>query len=129
YDHLPAFAVMDRAAFFPYLFTNWMPVEVAPRNRLLSDGGVGPISPSVLIASLTESTADDPALAAEARRHFGHAYWVDWWRRFDYVLWIDFGRHFPPHIWHLSPVAGGSFFEIYRVERPEAERGSGDAQG
>lgn len=118
YDHLPAFAVIDRAAFFPYLFTNWMPVEVAPRNRLLADGGVGPISPSVLIASLTESAADDPDLAAETHRHFGHAYWADWPRRFDYVLWIGFSGHFPSHVWHLSPVAGGSFFEIYRIERP-----------
>jgi hypothetical protein len=114
YVHLPAFAVIDRAAFIPYLFTQWKTVEVAARNRALADGGWSPISPYSLRRAVGAAAYDAASEQRERAHHFGTTYWADWPHAFDYVLWIDFDRGFQPTP-HLQPVAAGSYFRIYRV--------------
>jgi hypothetical protein len=115
--HMPALAVIDRAAFVPYLFfTGWTPLRPNPRNDGLYQPHGRPLLPDELVASAAAdwrpSAPDWPDMLGEM------PYWVGWKEKFDFVLRIDFGGHTPaplPAI--LQPWASGSFFQIYRVIR------------
>jgi hypothetical protein len=112
---LGALAVIDRSAFFPYLFTEATPLDVAPRNRAVSGWGM-PVTPEDLAKSA------DPGVTNafdDLRDLYGQPmYWRDWPRTFDYVLWVDFVGRPKPALKQLMPLASGSFFEISRVVRP-----------
>ena len=114
--HMPSLAVIDRAAFVACLFAGWKTLEVAPRNRQITQlGGWGPITPEQLMESdpeQTEASHDDFDLFVEP------PYWRNWPEIFDYVLWLDFERAPKPEIEELQLLTTGSFFGIYRVVRP-----------
>jgi len=107
-----ALAVIDRSAFFPYLFTEASPLAVTPRNRDISGWGM-PVTPD----DLEKST--DPKQAASldgVRDLYGQRmYWRDWPRTFDYVQWIHFGAEPKPRPAVLKPLASGSVFDIYQI--------------
>jgi hypothetical protein len=109
---LGALAVIDRSAFFPYLFTDATPLDVAPRNRAVSGWGM-PVTPEDLAKSA------DPALANsfdDLHDLYGQRmYWRNWPQSFDYVLWIDFGGMPEPRFTQLRPLAAGSVFKIYQI--------------
>jgi hypothetical protein len=109
---LGALAVIDRSAFFPYLFTEATPLAVAPRNRAVSGWGM-PVTPEDLAKS-----ADPRGTKAfdDLRDLYGQPmYWRDWPQTFDYVLWIDFGGMPEPRVTQLRPLAAGSVFKIYQI--------------
>jgi hypothetical protein len=109
---LGALAVIDRSAFFPYLFTEATPLDVAPRNRGVSGWGM-PVTPEDLAKS-----ADSRGTKAfdDVRDLYGQPmYWRDWPQTFDYVLWIDCGGMPEPRFTQLRPLAAGSVFKIYQI--------------
>ena len=111
--HMAALSVIDRAAFFPYLFTSWKTVEVTPRNLPVSQAVGVPTTPEEL------AKAADPEQAAtlETGPNFlgERPYWRNWPETFDFVLWIDFEGQPKPQLEGLGLLAHGSFFDIYRV--------------
>ncbi|MGH7103439.1 MAG: hypothetical protein ACREFJ_13690, partial [Acetobacteraceae bacterium] len=116
YFHMPELAVIDRAAFVPYVFTGWTTIAVAPRNRDIAESVGAPATPE----DLREGADPAARQALDARRNFfgERPYWRDWPDKFDYVLWLDFGsrpNNVPPQ---LVPLARGSFFQIFRLQRP-----------
>lgn len=116
FPHLPALAVIDRAAFIPYLFTGWTSVASTARNAGLSQTQAAPLTS----AALRQSATVEPGDPAYQRPDFlGELpYWGNWPRHFDFVLWIDFASEPAPSLAALQPVAQGSFFRIYRVTPP-----------
>ncbi|MGE5269255.1 MAG: hypothetical protein ACM3JG_06225 [Thiohalocapsa sp.] len=109
--HMGALAVIDRAAFFPYLFTDATPLDVTPRNRAMSSWGM-PVTPEELVKSADPRSLQSP-VAYDLYHH--PLYWRDWPHNFDYVLWIDFGDRPKPQLKQLLPLASGSVFAVYRI--------------
>ena len=114
--HMAALAVMDRAAFFPYLFTGWTTIDVTPPNEALSQRQAVPATPE----ELTKSADPDEATTIDTGPNFlgERPYWRNWPATFDYVVWIDFAKAGQPELKQLRRLASGSFFDIYRVVRP-----------
>lgn len=114
--HMAALAVIDRAAFFPYMFTGWTTIDVTPRNEAVSQRQAVPMTPEELI----ESADPEQAKALETRPNFlgERPYWRNWPETFDFVLWMDFSRARKPELKQLRRLASGSFFDIYGVVRP-----------
>jgi hypothetical protein len=114
--HLGALAVIDRSAFIPDIFTGWTTIDIAPRNEAVSERVALPVPPDILRKSADPETAKGLDTAPD--KYGERPYWRDWPREFDYVAWFDFDRPPGPAPAQLQPLAGGSFFEIYRVRRP-----------
>ena len=116
YSHMAALAVIDRSAFIPYLFTGWTSVAAAERNAGLFQSQAAPLSSAMLLEAASAAPGD-PRYAE--RDFLGEVpYWGGWPRHFDFVLWIDFTSPPPIYLGLLEPVTEGSFFRIYRVQRP-----------
>lgn len=116
FAQLPALAVIDRAAFIPYLFTGWTSVAATPRNAGLFQTQAVPLTAE----ALRRSARVEPGDPAYERRDFlgERPYWGNWPRHFDFVLWIGFGSIKAPDSAALQPLADGSYFRIYRVAPP-----------
>ena len=115
--HLPAFAVIDRAAFEPYLFTGWTTLEVASRNADFAQSyRGGPLKPATLLAAVQGRS--DPGFAQRPGEPAYNRYWHDWPKDFDYLLWIDVDRTFEPTLPRISPIFKGSYFTLFKIERP-----------
>ena len=114
--HMAALAVIDRAAFFPYMFTGWTTIDVTPRNAAVSQRVAVPMTPE----ELTESADPEQAKALETGPNFlgERPYWRNWPETFDFVLWVDFSKARKPELKQLRRLASGSFFDIYGVVRP-----------
>ena len=113
--HMAALSVIDRSAFVPYMFTGWTTIEVAPRNRKIAQRVGLPATPEELRKSADPDARN--GLDTGPDIYGERPYWRDWPDHFDFVLWIDFGVRPQRVPRRLHPVAQGSFFEIYRVER------------
>jgi hypothetical protein len=117
YTHLAALSVIDRAAFYPYLFTGWTTVDVTAANRKMSQRIAVPITPR----ELNEAAAPGrPGIRLTRPDVYGELpYWRDWPAEFDFVVWFDFAdparQAVPPQ---LRLVADRGFFRIYRIRRP-----------
>jgi hypothetical protein len=113
---MAALAVIDRVAFFPYLFTGWTTIDVTPGNEAISQRQAIPAKPEELVKSADPEQAKyldtGPNFLGE------RPYWRNWPQTFDFVLWIDFAKDHKPELKQLAPLASGSFFEIYKVVRP-----------
>jgi hypothetical protein len=123
FTHLAALAVIDRSAFFPYLFTGWTPVDVTAQSAAVSQREGVPATPGQLVAA-ADPTAPNYAseIAAATDFHGERPYWRDWPGRFDFVLWIDFGETRRAQLRQLAPLHRGSFFWLYRVVKPSARQ-------
>ena len=116
--HLGALAVIDRAAFFPYMFAGWTTIDVTQRNKAVSQREGVPARPDELIKSA--DPGQTKALEATSNLIGELPHWRNWPETFDFVLWIDFSGAPKPELKQLQPLAKGSFFDIYRVIRPQA---------
>ena len=107
FTHMAAFAVIDRSAFIPFLFTSWTSIAPTPRNAGLFVSSGSPLTPAQLAAgdAASDILGEPP-------------YWRDWRGRFDYLLWIGYGESAPAQDAALEPLARGSFFIIDRIRRP-----------
>ena len=113
FDHMGALAVIDRSAFFPYLFTGTTAVHVAPVNQAVSQRLGDPITPEELVRSADPAAAK---LLYSAPDFYGQLpYWRDWPRTFDYVLWMNFGEISEPEVQGLTLVNRGTFFKLYKI--------------
>ena len=115
--HLGALAVIDRAGFFPYMFAGWTTIDVTQRNKVVSQREGVPATPDELIKSADPGQTE--ALQAVSNLIGERPYWRNWPETFDFVLWIDFSGAPKPELKQLQPLAKGSFFDIYRVVRPQ----------
>jgi hypothetical protein len=116
FSHMGALAVIDRAAFFPYLFTGWTTIDVTPRNEAVSQREAVPINSKELasITNLKLPKSLDDDLDAPGEK----LYWRNWPETFDFVLWMDSSGAQKPEFKQLRLLKSGSFFDIYRVVRP-----------
>lgn len=114
--HMPALAVIDRAAFIPYMFTGWAAIQPNPRNDGLFQTVAIPLTTDMLMKSaapdLPPSFDSVPSLLGEL------PYFGGWPNNFDYVLRVDFDHAPDLDLTSLRLAARGSFFQIYRVIRP-----------
>lgn len=119
--HLPSFAVVDRSAFVPLIFTarGMQPIRATAKYRPLDIGVSGPVPPDLL------ERAARPELAARLQRDLAEAhtpgYFVDWPRRFDYLVFLHHGCRQPIVPEHLTELRDGSFYTLYRI-RPGSGR-------
>ena len=113
--HMAALAVIDRAAFFPYMFTGWTTVDVTPRNEAVSQSQGVPATPE----ELTKSADPEETKNLQTGENFlgERPYWRNWPQTFDFVLWVDFSKAPKPELPQLRLRASGSFFDIYAVVR------------
>ena len=115
FTHMAALAIIDRAAFFPYIFTGWTTIEVTRRNEAASQSQGVPTTPDELMKSADSEHAKyldtGPNFLGE------RPYWREWPEKFDFILWIDFSKAPKPEIKQLGQVASGTFFDIYKVVR------------
>ena len=121
YWHLLSLTVIDRGIFYPILFTNpsAQPVRVAAAVAHLDVSSGMPAWPESLLPAT--DPAQVPDLLEDDRHGHGPIYWKDWQLEYDYVLLVRMGFNQPnPAPALLEPVAAGSFFDIYKVVRPEA---------
>jgi hypothetical protein len=116
FTHLAALAVIDRAAFFPYLFSGWTSVAPAARNAGLFVTEAVPLTASQFWEGAAAAPADPTSERSELSSD--PPYWSNWPKHFDFVLWIDFGPAPEPGRAPLQTVAQGSFFRIFRVVPP-----------
>ncbi len=115
--HMAALAVIDRAAFFPYMFTGWTTIDVTPQNQIVAQREGWPAAPDQLAGSAAAPVRVKYAIPVG--NVLGELpYWRDWPETFDYVLWMDFGAGRKSDLKQLRLLTSGSFFAIYRVVRP-----------
>ena len=116
YLHWPVLAVIDRGAFVPPLFTNWFPIDPAPRNIGLPRTIGGDLKSQELIERA--HLPPEAAVQGEPNPLGELPCCYSWPRNFDFVVWTDLGK--PPETLppELEPWADGSFFHIYKVRRP-----------
>lgn len=113
YWHMAALAVIDRQAFFPYLFTGHTTITASPaRSAIDSPAGV-PVSRTDLQRDMDPKTSQ--YRLGQSIKAFFRAYWTAWPENFDYVLVIRFRNPTNPVPSHLDPVHVGSYFDLYRV--------------
>lgn len=101
FNQLGMFAIIDRGAFVPGLFTEWTSVRPTARNRVLAQFPCGQDARG-------QPVSDQPAARDPVQR-------CQNLESFDYLLWIDFGRRSQPKPAYLQAVASGSYFTIYRI--------------
>ena len=115
YWHLGAYAVIDRSAFVPTLFTDVekQPLTTTPAYRALDVQSGDPMTPALL-----RKLADGAFAArfASRRDHFNRPYYAAFWpRKYEYVLHIHFVEEPNPSPRYLRAVTRGSFFTLYKV--------------
>jgi hypothetical protein len=118
YWHLATLATIDRDAFSPTFFADpgKHPVRVRAAVAALHAPDVEPISVEDLVRAA--DPAESAALAAVKLRYGYRVFWAFWPDRFDYVLVMHFDRPLAnPLPRHLTRVAAGSYFDLYRVVR------------
>jgi hypothetical protein len=123
---MAALAVIDRAVFYPPIFTRWQPIEVNPANE--ASRYPQQLTPQQLVRN-AELGREKSSLARRFPNDMGALLpgsedlverpdWRNWPETFDFVLSIDFGTAPNLHLKELEQVWLGSFFEIYRIVRP-----------
>ncbi len=113
--HMPALAVIDRAAVFPYLFTDWTTIAVTPRNAAISQPQGMAMTPDIL------SQSADPATAGQFESRVNQLgqrpYWLHWPADFDYVFWMSWHPDAEPVPPQFELLTTGSYFRIFKIKR------------
>jgi hypothetical protein len=115
FHHMGALAVIDRSAYFPYLFTQATTIDAAPRNHAVAQTAAVPITPDELALSTEPGHAEQLDREPDIYGQLSH--WRRWPETFDYVLWLDFSGKPKPQLQQLTGAASGSYFELYRINR------------
>jgi hypothetical protein len=107
YWHALAYVAIDRAAFYPLLFSLFN-VGVVPEREPSSAPATSPVPFEEL---------DSPRGGIEkAQRPSGQkVYWLNWRQNFDYVVLLDFGQPIDAVPHGLAFVQRGDIFAIYRI--------------
>jgi hypothetical protein len=111
-------ATIERSAFSPTFFADpaKQPLRVKPPLAHLHAPDNEPISVEQLVAAADPMTSAD--LAARKYRYGYRAYFAFWPERFDYVVVMHFARPVEnPVPRHLTRIAQGSYFDLYRVAK------------
>lgn len=113
--HLPSFAVVDRNAFVPLVFTGrgMQPIRATAPYQPLDVGASIPVPLELLELAAQPEQGDRLAEILDEERFPG--YFVDWPRHFDYVVFLHQGCRRPIVPEHLIELSDGSFFTLYQV--------------
>jgi hypothetical protein len=113
--HLPSFAVVDRGAFVPLVFTGrgMQPIRATQRYRPLDAGSGIPVPPELLDMAAQPEPSDRLRQLLDEKQIPG--YFVDWPHRFDYLVFLHQGCRSPIEPGHLLELSDGSFYTLYRV--------------
>lgn len=117
YWHVASYAVIDRSAFVPTLFTDptQQPIRLAPRYARDDPGLVPPMPMDLLVETMDPEKAKHWA-TVEMRKDVNRI-WLNWPARFDYLLLLHGGEQENPVPKHLDRIAGGPFYDLYRIKR------------
>lgn len=115
-------AVVDRQAYTPTLFKtpSAQPLRSTPRHR-----DIDPVVPSRRVSAAMLVAGAEPETAETLRRQAAErgevAFWAGWPQRFDNIIVIHIPGVEPARLDDLPliRVSSGSFFDIYRVNRPD----------
>jgi hypothetical protein len=128
YRHLAAFAVIDRDAFLPHLFSFATPLRfVSPGGRWTTDQLAvfrnPEWRPGEAAGSAKEyKTKMEVQQVTQAIQEFDLASstidWTDWPEQFDYLITFSYGHAENPVPALLTEVQHGSFFTIFRIHPP-----------
>lgn len=114
--HLASFAVVDRAAFVPLLFTGrgMQPVRAAPAYAALDASASTPIPLGLLGPSARTGGVDE--LRQLLREHDVPDYFIGWPEHFDHLLVMHGGCEttLPAGV-RLELLADGEAFSLYRI--------------
>lgn len=116
YWHLGALAVIDRAAFFPTLFTGHTSIDASLDREAINTPVGTPVTRDVFLNAADADNSPYP-LGHRLSRYF-RLYFVGWQKTYDYVLSVRFDNASPLPSDALERVHVGSYFDIYRVKRP-----------
>lgn len=108
YWHMPALAVIERAAFYPQMFVHMQPLRLSPGYQDLSQAQQRPAFPRELSP---ETTGDAP---------WPRLIGAEWRRRFDVLFWLHPGTRPGPVPEGLRVAARGSFFTVFAITDPAA---------
>jgi hypothetical protein len=111
YWHIPLMAVIDRAAFVPYLFTGFMTVHPTDAVRDASTPSGRPLDEAELADGLTHP--DTPGATIPDGRG-GRIYWYGWRQKFDYLL-VQHANYRSPLPGFLQPVAMSEVADLYKI--------------
>jgi len=116
YWHLGALAVIDRAVFFPTLFTGHTSINASPDREAINTPVGTPVTRDVFLNAVNDDNSPYP-LGHRLSRYF-RLYFIGWQKTYDYVLSVRFDNASPLPSDALERVHAGSYFDIYRVKRP-----------
>ncbi len=114
--HLGSLAVIDRAAFFPTIFTGHTSVEAAPGRKAIDTPVGTPVTRDVFLN--TADPDDSPYPLGHRLSRYIWLYFVGWQKTYDYVLSVRFDNPSSLPSDALEQIHAGSYFDIYRVKRP-----------
>jgi hypothetical protein len=115
--HLASFAVMDRAAFVPLLFTGQGVQPIRARAGYAAID-TGPSSPVPIRLLETSARAEDmDAVRAAFHKHGIPEYFIDWPNQFDHLLVMHGGCSAELSLdVPLDLLAEGEIFSLYRIQ-------------
>ena len=123
--HLASFAVVDRAAFVPLLFTGQgiQPIRAHPDYAALDSPAWTPIPLGLLEPSARVDRSD--GLSQLLHEHDFPDYFIGWPQRFDHLLIMHGGcAAEPPVGLGLEPLVDGEVFSLYRIPRARTPESS-----
>ena len=113
--HLGSLVVIDRAAFFPTLFTGHTSIDAAPGRKAIDTPVGTPVTRDVFLK--TGDADDSPYPLGHRLSRYIWLYFVGWQETYDYVLSVRFDNASPLPTDALERVHVGSYFDIYRVKQ------------
>jgi hypothetical protein len=123
YAHLAELAIPQRCVFVPHMakLPDQQPVLAAAAVQAIDGGTAWPLT----LAQLDQGADRDALRLLRSKPQQGakRMYWADWPDHFDAVLFVHWGRSDPslrPDL--LTPIARGSFFDLYRLRHPPPSR-------
>ncbi|HEX2114435.1 MAG TPA: hypothetical protein VHM01_08530 [Alphaproteobacteria bacterium] len=109
YWHAAAYLTIDRAAYYPLLFS-FFNIDVVPELKRSSAPATSPVEFAILL-----TPEGEPERVKLRPGQVG--YWRDWRRTFDYVFDLDNGVPASAIPSELSVVRRGAIFTLYRIAR------------
>lgn len=105
--HSASYAVIEREAYVPTLFTGVTMLRVAPPFQRIARGGLG-----VPLTALPVPGGSDEGKPTGYSS--GWRVWRRWWQDYSHVLVFDRGEPVNPFPDRLMPLSRGSYFVLYR---------------
>jgi hypothetical protein len=116
--HVPLLAVIERDAYTPTFFAIHNVSENYGNLDVSMSGGEFACR-DFLVASVDDRFSRQTERSI-ARDTGGHVYWAFWPRRYDVVYYAHEGRVENPVPSHLESIGKGSYFQLFRIKKPES---------